>query len=390
MNILYADYQMYGKEDIEAALRALGHTVTETDLPLLYEQDVPSLEQELDTLINSAGFDLVFTSNFHPELARVCDKNKVKYVSWTYDSPLVALYDRTVLSPYCYTFIFDSAEVAALKQRGATQVWYMPLAVNADRVGKINISEEDRKSFSADVSLVASLYNESHNLYDRLSTKLDEYIVGFLEGVMHAQANLFGGNLIDDVLTAHPELVQVMKQTMPYPLAEGSLADESYVYANYFLCRKVANIQRLKLIDEIAKRFDLKVYTRGDLSALPHVKCMGTVDYKTDMNKVFKLSKINLNITLPSIHTGIPLRALDIMGAGGFLLSNWQQDYEGLFEVGEDFAAYTSLDDLLFLIDYYLTHEEERAAVAQQGQKKVAEAFNFEAMLAQILEIAEA
>ena len=148
MNILYADYQMYGKEDIVAAFRTLGHTVAETDMPLLYEQDVTRLEQELDTLIANGGFDLVFTSNFHPELARVCDKNAVRYVSWTYDSPLVALYDPAVLSPYCYTFIFDSAEVTELKRRGAKQVWYMPLAVNTDRVGKINISEQDKKTFS--------------------------------------------------------------------------------------------------------------------------------------------------------------------------------------------------------------------------------------------------
>ena len=38
---------------------------------------------------------------------------------------------------------------------------------------------------------------------------------------------------------------------------------------------------------------------------------------------MFANSKVNLNITLRNIKTGIPLRALDIMGAGGFLLTNY-------------------------------------------------------------------
>ena len=72
---------------------------------------------------------------------------------------------------------------------------------------------------------------------------------------------------------------------------------------------------------------------------------MGTVDYSTDMNKVFKLSKINLNITLPSIRSGIPLRALDIMGAGGFLLTDYRMDFSDVIEPGIDMVCYTSIED---------------------------------------------
>ena len=143
----------------------------------------------------------------------------------------------------------------------------------------------------------------------------------------------------------------------------------------------------MKFIDEISKRFDMKVYTPGDLSGIKTVKSMGTVDYKTDMNKVFKLSKINLNITLPSIRTGIPLRAMDIMGAGGFLLSNWQKDFDGLFENGVDYSAYTSLNEAMYLIDYYLNHEEERAEIAQKAKKKMREGFDYVQLLEQMMEI---
>ena len=54
------------------------------------------------------------------------------------------------------------------------------------------------------------------------------------------------------------------------------------------------------------------------------------------MPLIFRESKINLNITLRSITSGMPLRALDIMGAGGFLLSNYQQELAENYIDGEE------------------------------------------------------
>ena len=389
MKILYADYKMFGKTDIIEAFRKLGHEVEETDIPLKYEDDKPKLEEEMDKFLSDCGADVVFSSNFHPELVRVCEKRGIKYISWTYDSPLVALYDKEILSPISYAFHFDSAEVDRLKMRGAKQVWYMPLAVNPERLAKIKVSNEDRKVFTADVSLVASLYNEEHNLYDRLKEKLDDYTSGCLDGILAAQKNLLTGSIIEDVLAQKKELVISMYKAMPYPLTEGSIADELYVYANYFMCRKAANLQRMEIIREVSKRFDMKVYTGGNLSGMPHVKSMGTVDYMTDMTKVFKCSKVNLNITLPSIKSGMPLRTLDIMGACGFLMTNPQRDFDAFFDMGIDYGCYTSVDDLLYTIEYYLEHEDEREEIRQRGHEKTVGAFTYENMLSQMLEIVE-
>ena len=104
------------------------------------------------------------------------------------------------------------------------------------------------------------------------------------------------------------------------------------------------------------------------------------------MPLVFKRSKINLNITLRGIRSGVPLRAFDIMGAGGFLLSNFQADYLDMFVPGEDFVYYESKEDLLQKIDYYLTHEEERAAIARNGHDKVAAAHTYRHRVREMLE----
>ena len=53
-----------------------------------------------------------------------------------------------------------------------------------------------------------------------------------------------------------------------------------------------------------------------------------------------------LNLTLRSITSGIPLRALDILGCGGFLLSNYQPELCEYFTPDVDFVYFNDMDDL--------------------------------------------
>jgi spore maturation protein CgeB len=75
------------------------------------------------------------------------------------------------------------------------------------------------------------------------------------------------------------------------------------------------------------------------------------------------------------------------MGAGGFLLSNYQSEIPEIFEVGKDLAVYESQEDLLQKIDYYLSHDEERIAIAKSGQEKVRACHSYKEKLQQILEL---
>jgi spore maturation protein CgeB len=95
------------------------------------------------------------------------------------------------------------------------------------------------------------------------------------------------------------------------------------------------------------------------------------VNTLTEMPKVFNLSKINLNMTMRPIETGLPLRCFDILGCGGFLITNYQEELNDMFVIGQDLEAYSSLDELIDKCAYYLAHENERAAIAKNGYEKV-------------------
>ena len=85
-----------------------------------------------------------------------------------------------------------------------------------------------------------------------------------------------------------------------------------------------------------------------------------------------------MNITLKSIQTGIPLRCMDIMGSGSFLLTNFQSDLLDYFIPGEDFVYYENEDDLISKVSYYLTHESERQQIITNCTEKMRDAHTFE------------
>ena len=103
----------------------------------------------------------------------------------------------------------------------------------------------------------------------------------------------------------------------------------------------------------------------------------GIVDYHKQMPLFFDESKINLNLTLRSIHSGIPLRVLDCMACGGFVLTNRQPEIADVFCEGEEIVTFRSLQECMDKTAYYLQHEEERMRIAKAGQKKVQEVFSY-------------
>ena len=119
---------------------------------------------------------------------------------------------------------------------------------------------------------------------------------------------------------------------------------------------------------------------------MKNVEYMGTCNYLSEMPKVFKASDINLNITLKILQTGIPLRALDILGCGGFLLSNYQEELAENFENEKEIVLYESIEDAYAKADFYIRHPDLRKQIAQNGHKKAVEQFNYKTQLTKLFE----
>ena len=142
------------------------------------------------------------------------------------------------------------------------------------------------------------------------------------------------------------------------------------------------------LLDVLSEHYQVQLYGPDKPEKLSKVQWRGSAGYFDEMPRIFKQSKINLNVSLKCTESGIPLRALDIMGSGGFLLTNYQPELAEYFVDGEDLVVYTSLEEAVEKCIYYLEHEEERRQIAQNGYRKVCEQFGYEDRLRTILRTA--
>ena len=384
MNILMFDWKIFGKKDIIYAFEKIGHNVTSVETELVMERFSKRFDCMFEELITKKEYQLVFTINYSVVVSNCCNRNNIKYACVIYDSPLVSLYSYTITNKCNYIFIFDSALYNELKQGGINTVYYMPLAVNTDRLDNMENTQTIKKIFECDVSFLGSMYNEKYTFYDRLKG-MSDYTSGYLEGLMQAQINVYGDYFMEKLLKGR--VLDELENIMPYTPNKDGIETPQYIYANYFLARKLAEIERYEILLKISSKYKTNLYTHNKTPDLPDINNMGSIDYYTNMPYAFRFSKINLNITLRSIRSGIPLRAMDIMGAGGFLLTNYQEDFLKHFVPGEDYVYYESIADCLTKCDYYLSHDEERKQIAQNGHDKVKKYHNYPLRLSQILEI---
>ena len=374
MKILFLDSPAFAKQDMLDAF-----TECNIQYDLFFHQDYHErhsmdFENLLLNTLEETTYDFVFSFNYFPIISRCCQKHGTKYVSYVYDSPLVALYSCTLINPCNYVFLFDKATYLTFRNAGISTVYYLPLAANVKRLTSITCPAPLKEKLICDVSFVGSLYNEEHNFYDRLNG-ISNFTRGYLDSIMAAQQQIYGQFFLDQLLT--PSVLQDLQKSVPYePMSDGT-ENDAYVYANYFLCRKITNNERLTLLKAVSEKFQLKLYTHQPSKELPRAEFMGTIDYYNTMPLVFQNSSINLNITLKSIQTGIPLRCMDIMGSGGFLLTNFQSDFLDDFVPGKDFVYYENPYDFIEKISYYLSHEHERLQIAANGMGKMQDAHTF-------------
>ena len=87
------------------------------------------------------------------------------------------------------------------------------------------------------------------------------------------------------------------------------------------------------------------------------------------------------------IRSGLPQRIFDIMGAGGFLLTNYQPELTEYFEIGKEVAVYESQQDLLEKIAYYLEHEDERVEIAANGRRAIEKNHQYAQRLQMMFEV---
>ncbi len=380
MKIFVANWFLsYTSDSIVQALRNMGQEVTEG--MYVTPEDVyveTSEEGRMKQEVMAFGADVVFSVNIWPPAARVCRELGIPYLAWSYDSPQNLRTNQDLNYDTNFLFLFDRIEVENYRAQGISRVFHLPLATNVLDRKQIRL---ENKCY--DVSFVGNLYEST---LPALNNALSEYNRGFLQAMITAQRKVYGYFLVDDLLTD----TQMNAFNRDFLSAGGdnvSVRQMAYSIGSY-----VTYLDRLTLLQLLSNRLETHLFTThmSDQlrTLLSRVKMHGSVDYATEMPKVFCQSKINLNPALRIIRSGIPLRCLDIMGSGGFLLSSFQAELAEFFVPDQELVLYESMEDAVAKAMFYVAHEELREQIALRGYEKVKAEFHYSLQLKRLFETA--
>ncbi len=393
MNIVFHRYGNICESDIIESFKKLGLNIIEDDLEITCKSIEGAKRVEtISRLILERQPLFVFSINFFPYISEVCQRLGVTYICWTVDSPVFELYSRSIKNDINRVFLFDHKQYLSLKKLNIDNVFYLPLATNTDRWKNVLGDVEIIPQYDYDTSFVGSLYTDN-SLYRKLN--ISEDLRNEISELLNAQIDkdgldLIESNISDDMVNSIWKAYKDYdSNNRDYMESDDSLIDSKRFFViNNILGFELSAMQRIAVMDRVSSGHKIHVFTKSVFDTSKNLIIHGAVSTHTEMPKVFYGSKINLNITMRGIQTGMPQRIWDILGCGGFLLTDYREEITEYFEDGKDLVCYRTEHECAEMIDYYLTHDQERESIAGNGHKKVSLFHTYDLRVSQMLKTA--
>ena len=380
MNILYYDWNEFTREDAQNAFVSMGHTLTIVQYEWKHiGYDEGFLRALLRKLLKkkpngSPMIDFAFSFNFFPVISIACEMVNIPYLCLVFDSPYLPLNSIQINNSVNHVFVFDQELIARLRRQGVKTLHHSPLAVSGERLKKISKDLKD-KPYYYDISFVGTLYDDEFKLYDSLHD-LQPHVKRRVDEVIRAQERIYGCDLLGQKQVITVDLMLEMQEVVDVVDTGHFFMDEKQILRD-MIRRKVSQLERVEILQMLAEVAPVSLFTREDQIAPEGVNDHGYAEYRHKMPEIFRLSKVNLNITLRTILSWIPLRALDVMAAGGFLISTYQRELAEAFEDGKELILVHTPKELTECCSYYLAHEAERDRIRRRGQEKVLAIYDY-------------
>lgn len=294
---------------------------------------------------NYAGMDVegIF-AHFFADLA-------IPYVSWFTDTPRMILWDRKLVpSHYQVAATWERAYEPHLRALGFEHVVFMPLATDPTLFHGTPQSHCPRTLAFVGSSMVeqATEAREKVGENPALLAAIDS---AFEAGRVTREAFAIG---VDSILGRD--------------VFEG-LDVRDARHAELYLVYEATRRQREAMVRRMAGH-GVEVRGDSDWAAIAD-RAGGAVGYFGDLGPFYRDTAVNLNITSLQMASAVNQRVFDCPAAGGFLLTDDQGDLHELFREDEivTFASWEELEDKS---GYYVAHPEERVAIIQRAQRRIA------------------
>lgn len=297
--------------------------------------------------VNHAAFDSIGL------LTKILDQFKIPFISWFVDSPLYIFKNpEPQKSNYLYLFTWEKAYVRRLLDLDFKNVFYLPLACGHENYYDVKINNEEIERFTSDVVYVGN--SNLQNVYDWSSEYYNEPdLLKLSDEAINIQIN-------------NPEKqMYIILNELDKAKILSKLNEEEKLKFEAYCILKATAIYRDNIVNLLSKNFNFKIFGDEKWKEKYANFYYGSVDYYKDLPKLYKCAKIVINTTSFQMNTAVNQRVYDVFFDNGFLISDYRKDYDKLF--GKNIIPTFKSDyELIKLVNYYLSNEDERIILTQK------------------------
>jgi hypothetical protein len=195
---------------------------------------------------------------------------------------------------------------------------------------------------------------EDYGIYDLVISSLPNFVEWFRAHGVRAELNL---------LAFEPAILEKLGPQPPRDIDLSFVGSLSPEHAG-----------RVRWLERIARAMPLQIWGNG-IERLPPSSplhaCYRGHAWGRGVYEVLRRSRITLNYHIDVAgNWANNMRLYEATGSGTLLLNDAKPNLRSLYAVGQEVAAYVSTEDCIAKIQYYLNHEDERAAIAAAGQRR--------------------
>ncbi len=319
-------------------------------------------------------------------LMDLINKLELPFISWFVDNPHLILYSYEGLtSPFLHIFTWDFDNVPSLKAKGFNNVYYLPLGTDAERFNPKNKEKLIAPAWKSPVSFVGN------SMIDKVQKRLDACnLPKHLYADFFALAKDFISSpkriaekfILDDGKQLFPTLIKHYQEQFD---TEEKLAFETG------MTWEATRVYRLECVKQTLDFNPLLVGDHGWNVFLEKEKrpwrWHAPINYYDQLPYFYPHSTINFNCTSMQMKGASNQRILDVPATGSFVITDYREQMENMFDIGEEIICYKNNEEIPDLIRYYLNHGKEREAIVRKGRERVLKCHTWTHRMSEILSV---
>jgi len=341
----------------------LGDTEYLTDefIEILYKK-ISTFKPDFTFTINHLGVDR------EGVLMNFFEKIEMPLVSWYVDNPsLIIKQFKKNISDFCTILVWDKDNISDMKALGFKNVFYLPLGVDTHRFRYVDLNDNPFSQYKTEVMFVGnSMIEKVKKSLEK--TNAPDFILKMHKkiGVDFSKSN---ERNVDDFIKKNYEqfyrLYEKLDEVNKTNFDTTVTWEATRIY-RYQCVRKILPFKPLIVGDK-----GWKHYFRDKITYHPEVI------YYSELPYFYNLADINFNTTSLQMKNAVNQRIFDVPACRRFLITDYREQIEDLFDIGEEIICYHDFEEITELTEKFLKHPEEREKVVKKAYRRVMETHRY-------------